>query len=208
MYWQRKGAATTQGPRAYLLRLQALHLQFFRYVPLHDYISGTGNKLADLLSRAWTLTDTALVAHFNTSYPQDKPWRLCRLHTPMNFGLISALSKRRCDPASLMHTPKGRIPTGLTGMNSAYLSNLTPSSTTPLIRSPTSCRSLRLDTTMGDSPPAVNASDLTQYRTPCAQWATLALTTSCVGRLVGKSNLIKDEGTKPHFFGIYNPSPK
>ena len=31
IYWQRKGAITTTGPPAYLLRLQALHQQEFRY---------------------------------------------------------------------------------------------------------------------------------------------------------------------------------
>jgi hypothetical protein len=36
--WQRKGSATTTGPAAYLLRLQALHQRHYGYAPLHDYI--------------------------------------------------------------------------------------------------------------------------------------------------------------------------
>ena len=47
VFWQRKGAATTTGPPAYLMRLQALYQQQFRYVPIQDYITGQSNVMAD-----------------------------------------------------------------------------------------------------------------------------------------------------------------
>ena len=65
VFRQRKGATTTMGPPAYLLRLQALHQRPFRYVLKHDYIPGKSNVMADFLSRAWHLTDVQIVAHFN-----------------------------------------------------------------------------------------------------------------------------------------------
>ena len=50
VFWQQKGATTTLGPAAFLLRLQALHQRYYRYVPLRDYIPGPINVMADFLS--------------------------------------------------------------------------------------------------------------------------------------------------------------
>ena len=47
LFWQRKGATTTLGLAAFLLRLQALHQRYYRYVPLCDYIPGPINAMAD-----------------------------------------------------------------------------------------------------------------------------------------------------------------
>ena len=47
VFWHQKGAATTTGPLAYLLRLQALHQRQFHYVLKHDYIPGQSNIIAD-----------------------------------------------------------------------------------------------------------------------------------------------------------------
>ena len=66
VFWQRKGATTTTGSPAYLLRLQALHQRQFCYVLKHDYILGKSNVMADFLSRVWHLTDVQIVAHFNS----------------------------------------------------------------------------------------------------------------------------------------------
>jgi hypothetical protein len=38
VFWQRKGSATTVGPAAYLLHLQALHQRHYHFALLHDYI--------------------------------------------------------------------------------------------------------------------------------------------------------------------------
>jgi hypothetical protein len=40
VWWQRKGATSSSGPAARLLRLQALHQRHYRYIPLFDYIGG------------------------------------------------------------------------------------------------------------------------------------------------------------------------
>lgn len=69
VWWQRKGAVSSSGPTARLLRIQALHQRHFRYVPLHDYIPGPANAMSDDCSRLWHLTDTQLLSHFNVSFP-------------------------------------------------------------------------------------------------------------------------------------------
>ena len=58
VYWNRKGSTTTTGPVAYLLRDQALHQRKHRYAPLHDYVPGSANAMADDCSRLWHLTDS------------------------------------------------------------------------------------------------------------------------------------------------------
>ena len=63
VYWLRKGSTTTTGPAAYLLRLQAHHQRFHRYLSLHDYIPGPANDMADICSRAWHLTDSQLLVY-------------------------------------------------------------------------------------------------------------------------------------------------
>jgi hypothetical protein len=65
VWWQRKGATSTTGPAARLLRLQALHQRHYRYVPTYDYIPGPANAMADDCSRLWNLTDSQLLVHFN-----------------------------------------------------------------------------------------------------------------------------------------------
>ena len=96
VFWQPKGAATTTGPPAYLLHLQALHQRQFRYVTKHDYIPGQSNVMVDFLSQAWYLTVVQIVAHFNPHFSQPVPWQKYHLRKPMNSSLILTLSKKRC----------------------------------------------------------------------------------------------------------------
>ena len=169
VYWQRKGAATTLGPAAFLLRLQAFHQRFFRYVPLRDYIPGCQNVMADFLSRRWDLSDAALLAHFNAHFPQRRCWRICHLRREMSSALTLALSRRRCDPALLHHIPNGRMDIGGFGPTSVAKFPSTPTLGTSWIRSPTSKFS-ELDTAMGVLPPAVGASSLRRFLTPSDWW--------------------------------------
>jgi hypothetical protein len=79
VFWQRKGAVSNSGPTARLLRLQALHQRQYRYVPTYDYLPGPVNIMSDDCSRSWDLLDSQLLHHFNSSFPQTRPWRLCPL---------------------------------------------------------------------------------------------------------------------------------
>ena len=69
VYWLQKGSTTTTGPAAYLLRLQAHHQRFHRYLSLHDYIPGPTNDMADICLRVWHLTDSQLFAYFDLHFP-------------------------------------------------------------------------------------------------------------------------------------------
>jgi len=74
LYWQRKGSATTTAPPAHLLRLQAYHQRYHRYLPLHDYITGTRNTMSDDASRLTHLSNAEFLTHFNSTYPQLQSW--------------------------------------------------------------------------------------------------------------------------------------
>jgi hypothetical protein len=169
VFWQRKGATTTLGPAAYLLRLQAFHQRFFRYVPLRDYIPGPANVMADALSRRWDLTDAEILVYFNLNFPQKEPWRLCPLRPELNSSLISSLSRRRSDPELLQRIPKERIVIGNCGTPTAKKTASTLSYAAPVIRSPSS-RSLQHNTVMAPLLPAKTLSDLKQFQTPSVQW--------------------------------------
>ena len=92
VFWQRKDYMTTTGPTADLLGLQAFHQHYF-YVPLNDYIPGNANKMTNILSRQWDLSDTDLLTLFNSEFPQELPWHKCHLSKMMFSGLILALSR-------------------------------------------------------------------------------------------------------------------
>jgi hypothetical protein len=169
VFWQRKGATTTLGPAAYLLRLQAFHQRFFRYVPLRDYIPGPVNVMADALSRRWDLTDTEILSYFNLHFPQKERWRLCLFRPELNSSLISALSRRRSNPVLLQHTPTERIATGNSGAPTVTKTTSILSYEAPRILSHSS-RSLLHNTEMEPLLPARTLSDLKQFQTPSAQW--------------------------------------
>jgi hypothetical protein len=169
VFWSRKGSATTIGPAAYLLRLQALHRRLFRYVPLVDFIPGVVNAMADFASRSWHLTDEEFLIAFNRLFPQKLPWRLCHVRSEMNSSVISSLRRKRSDPALLRPTPTKKIRIGKFGSTSACCEILIRSSKTFPIRSPSWLSSLPSSETV-DLPPAVDASTLARWRTPFARW--------------------------------------
>ena len=96
--WSTKGAVSATGPAAYLLRLQAMHQRLFRYQHWAFYVPGNVNRMADDCSRLWHLSDEEFVAHFNATYPQTEPWRLCHLNADMASAIHSAL---RCERREL-----------------------------------------------------------------------------------------------------------
>jgi hypothetical protein len=59
VYWQRKGSTTSTKAAAYILRLQALHHHFHRYIPWHDYLAGKMNAIADDCDEMKTKRDDA-----------------------------------------------------------------------------------------------------------------------------------------------------
>lgn len=168
VYWLRKGSTTTTKPPAYLLRIQAHHQRFHRYIPRHDYIPGPKNSMADDCSRLWHLSDSQLLAHFNSTYPQTKPWQICHLSSQMNSALISALRRTPCDLQSIRTTPSARMPIGSSGSNFVPSATWTRSWQTFRILSPTS-KSLPSDIEMEKLPPAATSSQLSTFVTSSAR---------------------------------------
>jgi hypothetical protein len=68
--WQSKGLTTTTTAPAYLLRMQAIHQCFHRYQTTSFFIPGKLNSMANNCSCLWHLTDSQLLAHFDSVYPQ------------------------------------------------------------------------------------------------------------------------------------------
>jgi hypothetical protein len=170
VWWQRKGATSTTGPAARLLRLQALHQRHHRYVTTFDYIPGPANAMADDCSRLWNLTDSQLLAHFNLVYPQNRPWRLCQLQKPMRCALTSALLMKGYDQVLPTNGPKPWTTIGPVGTRSASSTILTCTSETGRTLSPLS-KSLASATETVDRPPSRTPSRLAQWRTPYGQLA-------------------------------------
>jgi hypothetical protein len=168
--WQRKGASSTVGPVAYLLRLQAIHQRHHRYVPLHDFIPGTANIMSDRASRLFNLSDSELLLYFETHFPQTRRWRLCHLRRETRSALISALSTKRSSLASLLNAPRQRTRIGAVGNNFVWPTTLTPSCETSKILCPSSKSSARA-TAMVESRPAKTPSELIRFQTPSARWA-------------------------------------
>jgi hypothetical protein len=70
LFWQRKGSTTTTTAPAYLLRVQAIYRRFHRYVPLHDFLAGDQNSMADDASRLLHLSALQFLTYYNYHYPQ------------------------------------------------------------------------------------------------------------------------------------------
>lgn len=165
VFWNRKGSTTSSGPAAYLLRLQALHQRFHRYIPRHDYIPGPDNAMADDCSRRWDLSDAQLLTHFNSTYPQGVSWELCQLRQPMNSALTSALSRRRSAPESFLAAPRRPTNIGKSGWILQPSLESTRGSRSSATQSPSSKYSPPATET-AESRPARNPFDLEQWKTP------------------------------------------
>ena len=98
--WSLKGSVSRDSLVAYLLRLLALRRRFYRFISTVTHIPGETNSMADKASRLWNLSDTKLLAHFNSKYPQARSWKLAALRPQMHSALISSLYKRRTNAAS------------------------------------------------------------------------------------------------------------
>jgi hypothetical protein len=163
--WQRKGSTTTNAVPAFLLRLQAIHQRFYRYIPLHSYLPGKLNAMADDASRLWQLSDDDFLTHFNATYPQDRSWQLYQPRPAICSAVTCALHKMRSLPASFLDVPKQQTIIGSIGPPSASRSMWTHSSKTSRTPSYYS-KSISSVTAQEQSRPAVNQSDLARWRTP------------------------------------------
>ena len=167
--WSDKGSATATSARAYLLRLNALHQRQHRYVATHNHIAGHANVMADDASRLWQLTDTDLLTHFDTRYPQASPWTMWTLEPATNSSLIGSLFRRRPAHEFLRNALLLPAPPAYCGSTSALASDAIPLHSQ---RTRSRCsKSSHNACGAAPSPPAVDQCGLATWRTPSARWA-------------------------------------
>ena len=87
--WSLKGLVYRDSQVEYLLRLLALHRRFYFFVSTVTHISGDTNSMSDDASFLWNLSDKALIAQYNLTYPQVWSWKLAYLRPRMHSALIS-----------------------------------------------------------------------------------------------------------------------
>ena len=171
MFWHDKGSTTTQGPPAYLLRYNALHQRQHRYQSHVRYIPGPANTMADDASRRFDLNDADLLTHFNSTFPQDRPWQL-RQPPPTTLSMLtSALLRKKPSRLSPIGVHSTKMPSSHehgSPISTPWGSPVpySPGSKTP---SPT-YRSLRTASEVANSASAKDLLALRQYLTPSTRW--------------------------------------
>ena len=165
--WSHKKSTTTTGPPAYLLRLNSIHQRHYRYNSYASYIPGPANGMADDPSRLWHLSDSQLLTHFDSTYPQELPWQLVTPRPMMISSVLSALCKQRADLPSLLSTPPTKMACGTNGKPSFPLLKESTPTSTPSSRSSTYLFSKFSPTKsdIGEPTTAANLSQLNEYRT-------------------------------------------
>ena len=164
--WHHKQSTTTTGPAAYLLRLNSIHQRHYRYVSKSGYLPGPANAMADDCSRLWHLTDSQLLAHFNSAYPQALPWQIVQLRPEMLSSLISALQRQRPELDSLLSNPPTKTPIGPNGKPLFPRSTAWTPTSTASNRTSTFLFSkyLPIDSATANSQPAADLSSLNVFR--------------------------------------------
>ena len=86
--WNWKCAITSDQAATYLCHLSSLHCWHHHYYHEVSHIQGMVNEMADILSHHCDLSDVQLLILFNTCFPQDVPWHMCKL-SALNSSLCS-----------------------------------------------------------------------------------------------------------------------
>ena len=115
LFWQRKGSTTTSKCTAAILRLFGIHQRHHRYVPRHDYLPGTANIFADLLSRRFDWSDSQILDYFSSLHPQSLTYRVWTPSKQIVSAVIGALRNRMSRPASVLVVPRPPTDTGASG---------------------------------------------------------------------------------------------
>jgi hypothetical protein len=166
----RRGSTLVNAPSAYLCRLTSIHQQAHRYRLNADYLPGPLNVMADDLSRRWDLSDSQILAYFNSNYPQTQSWRLCRLRPT----LISTATK--AFGCSIAIRPLSRLTNRSYHLWNIWSNFCLQHNLEPYITQGSDA--IYSEYAMGGFPPPTILSELTQWQTPsimlaqCIQWPT------------------------------------
>jgi hypothetical protein len=176
---EHRGSTSVDAAAAYLCRIASLHQRTNRYRLTTDYIPGPLNVMADDLSRRWDLSDSQLLAYFNSTYPQSVSWQLCQLRPELISTTMMALSKQHSPPDFLKAAKPLLQHTGQSGAVSVNNMAWMPTCPKEPMQSSGSKNSL-LEYEQANFPPPKNLSELTRWRTPSVtlarrtQWPTSA----------------------------------
>jgi hypothetical protein len=168
--WQTKGSTTTARAAATLLQKQALHQREHGYLSTVQYLDGPSNKMADDASRRWDLSDTAFLAYFNSTYPQNASWQLLHLPPEQSSELTLHLLRLKCNKASPTSNASHKPRIGESGQNFVTSSSSTPGYGTASTQYP-SYKFLCDESTTDDSRHPASRSQLDTLRTSYGQWA-------------------------------------
>lgn len=160
----RKGAVTSASAGAYLCGLQAMHQRHHRYYSESSYIPGEANVMADDASRL-PLSDTDLLSHFNTTYPQSRTWRLCHPRCAMLTSVMQALQCKRSSKASWAQRNVSETATGVNGWSSA-VPRISPRPSKALMSPTFLSSSSQCGGEAAKSPTATSPEGLHLYRQP------------------------------------------
>ena len=170
LFWQRRGSTSTTSCTAHLLRLFGIHQRHHRYVPRHDFLPGRLNKFADQASRLFHLTDSQLLSHFNSQFPQRHSYRLWRPSRQFYSAVISALRRKTSRPESALVDPAPPVATGVSGGSLRTSWPSTPFSKPSMTKYPSS-KSLLADCAQESYHPADIPSALARLRITYGQLA-------------------------------------
>lgn len=126
--WRTKGSTTTTKVTASLLRYAALHRRRHQSNNQYSHLPGQYNLMGDDASRLFHLSDPEFVSHFNSAYPQPRPWKLCHPTTATSSAVISTLLPSQCTAEYLRTELRRPPPRGGSGKNSAPTSSSTRAS--------------------------------------------------------------------------------
>ena len=119
MFWLLKGSTTTANAPAHLLRAQALHQRFHRYVHCIDFVRGEHNDISDIPSRKTEWSDEKLLTCFNLHYPQPLSWKLWTPPPELLSCMAMCLHRKPFPRESLLQQPPTYVATGATGPSTA-----------------------------------------------------------------------------------------
>ena len=146
-----------------------MHTHHHCYTPPHNFIPGHLNHLADKASRCFEWLDNQLLAHFNTYYPQPRPWQLFHLQPDMHSALTFCLHKKRLNPALWPSNLLPPISIGDAGWSSVPCTPWIPM--TPPQSLYCTHKSLEGESVMDTSQPAISLHNLAQFLMPYKLWA-------------------------------------
>ena len=101
-----------------------------------SYLPGVCNEIENASSRFWEITDTSILVYFNSSFLQDKSWWISPLQTATLHYIMTVLHAktwhREFHPPAYARTR----PPGVSGANSPYGPDSTPTLLMSTILSP------------------------------------------------------------------------